>query len=130
MAERPAVPTGRAPCPAVGRAAIGAEMAGATAARSGRHRVHRDLFVQVGVRPGAAELQLAFLFPVDQDPVGLDLAVSPCLHVTAEGVIPVPRFQLLASTSGLDHRAEFLQVLAALLQTLQIPLELRSGPGR
>src|SRR5262249_9898836 len=88
------------------------------------------LFEQVCVRAGAGQLELPGLLPVDQDPIGLDVAITPAFPFAAERVIPVLRVQSPAGAQRLDDGAELLQVLAALLQALQVPLELRSRAGR
>src|SRR5262249_2793760 len=90
-----------------------------------KERPPRGLFeAEVGVAACTAQDQRGAVSPVDQDPVRLHVAISPALPVAGQGVVPVLRFQGPMLTQRLDDRAEFGRVLAALLQALDVLLEL------
>ena len=94
-------------------------------------RIPTGLFPEeFGVTARTAEGEIAALFFVDQEPIGCDVAVPPALPIAGEGVIPVPRFQRPTRASHLDHRAEFPQILASLLEAFDVFLERRSSEGR
>jgi hypothetical protein len=58
---------------------------------------------------------------VDQQPVGLDMALSPSLLLADELVITMERIKLLPRNKGADDHFELLKVLSSLLHPSDIP---------
>ena len=74
---------------------------------------------------GAAQHQAHIILPIDQHPVGLDMAVAPTFPFSTERMVFVLRIEGAAIAQGLDDRMKFVQGLAALLLALHLPVELR-----
>ena len=75
----------------------------------------------------AGSFQSHFLFrsSVYENPVGFDVAVTPALPGTFQGVVLIPRRQRLSGEQNLDNRGKLLLALALLDEPFDVPLELR-----
>ena len=89
-----------------------------------------DRLKQVGMGARATALQLAGFFPIDQDPVGFDMAVAPALPVPGQSMVPLARRERLVRPQQADDRLELLHRLAPLLQAFHVPVELRRRAQR
>jgi len=67
---------------------------------------------QITVSAGSLKPQFIFCLSVDQDPVGLDVAVAPAFPSPFQGMIPVPRWQRLPGEQNPDKLNQLLLILA------------------
>jgi hypothetical protein len=86
--------------------------------------VSASLLEEIGVRCGATEFSSRVVFPVDQQPIWLDVTISPTLPLAAEGMVSVLGIERPASAQGLYDRMELVQGLTALLLALHVSVEL------
>ena len=88
---------------------------------------------QVGMRPGSDEMQVGAFNLVDQQPVGLDMAVAVVLPLAPKRMILVARQQRIALDQQQDDLPQLRHILAAFLRELYIAAELGAadrGPQR
>ena len=77
------------------------------------------------MRAGSFKPHFVFRASVYQNPVGFDVAVTPALPDTFQGVVLIPRRQRLSSEQNLDNCDKLLLVSALLDEPSNVLLELR-----
>ena len=74
---------------------------------------------------GSFEPHFVFRASVYQNPIGFDVAISPTLPSTFQGVVLILRRQRFPREKDLDNRDKLLLTLALLDESFDVPLELR-----
>jgi hypothetical protein len=79
------------------------------------------------MRPGADEIQIIALDLVDEQPVGLDVAVAMMTPLASERVILIPGRQRRGFNQQQDDLPQSRHILAAFLREFHIAPELGAG---
>ncbi len=88
-----------------------------------------SLAEQVGVCAGSIEVNGATVNPVDQQPIGFDVYITPWLPVALQRVVTQGARQWLAGEQQIDNVAQFFHILAAFFCTFYVAFELTGIAG-